>query len=134
MAPHPCHYLTTRPWTLLAREREGQNPDWFEAGIAELGPAIAAKRAALLDYKKEPSDKTLAALRKAGNDAQRIARSLVNDYWLNLFQSIQPSADCGNIRAMHVRIHEDSSRPKHHPNCTFEIMQLPETSSQTGTN
>ena len=29
--------------------RERQNADWFEAGIAELEPAIAAKRAALLE-------------------------------------------------------------------------------------
>lgn len=52
-------------------KRGRQNPDWFTAGIANLDPAIAAKRAALLDYKREDSDKTLAALRKATNDAQR---------------------------------------------------------------
>lgn len=52
-------------------KRGRQNPDWFTAGIANLEPAIAAKRAALLDYNREASDKTLAALRKATNDAQR---------------------------------------------------------------
>lgn len=52
-------------------KRGRQKPDWFTAGIANLEPAIAAKRAALLDYKREASDKTLAALRKATNDAQR---------------------------------------------------------------
>lgn len=52
-------------------KRGRQNPDWFTAGIANLEPAIAAKRAALLDYKREASDKTLAALRRATNDAQR---------------------------------------------------------------
>ena len=52
-------------------KRGRQNPDWFIAGIANLEPAIAAKQAALLDYKREASDNTLAALRKATNDAQR---------------------------------------------------------------
>ncbi|XP_037794156.1 uncharacterized protein LOC119589633 [Penaeus monodon] len=81
-------------------KRERQNPDWFEAGIAELEPAIEAKRAALINHKREPSVKSLAALRKARNDAQRIARRCANDYWLNLCESIQLSADCSNTRSM----------------------------------
>ena len=40
-------------------KRERQNPDWFQAGIAELGPVIEAKRTALVNYKREPSEKTL---------------------------------------------------------------------------
>ncbi|XP_037774603.1 craniofacial development protein 2-like [Penaeus monodon] len=82
-------------------KRERQNPDWFEAGIAELEPAIEAKRAALINHKREPSVKSLAALRKARNDAQRIVRRCANDYWINLCESIQLSADCGNIRGMY---------------------------------
>ncbi|XP_062615832.1 uncharacterized protein LOC134277519 [Saccostrea cucullata] len=82
-------------------KRVRQNPDWFEAGITELEPAITAKRNALLNYKRGPSEKTLAELRKARNDAQRIARRSANDYWLNLCKGIQHSADCGNIRAMY---------------------------------
>ncbi|KAK4325144.1 hypothetical protein Pmani_004298 [Petrolisthes manimaculis] len=82
-------------------KRERQNPDWFEAGIAELKPALSAKRTALLDYKREPSKKTLAAFRNARNDAQRIARRCANNYWLNLCQNIQLFADCGNIRRMY---------------------------------
>ncbi len=81
-------------------KRVKKNPDWFEAGIIELEPAITAKRTALLNYKHKPSEKALAALRKARNNAQRIARNCANDYWLNLCQSFQLSADCGNIRAM----------------------------------
>ncbi|XP_037776944.1 craniofacial development protein 2-like [Penaeus monodon] len=61
----------------------------------------ASKRAALINHKTEPSLKSLAAHRKARNDAQRIARRCVNDYWLNLCESIQFSADCGNIRGMY---------------------------------
>ena len=86
-----------------------------------------AKRAALPDYKREPSD------RRARNNAQRIARRLANDYWLNLCQL---SADCGHIRAMYDGLKivlftgtatpqkEDyyiSFRPKRHPNCTFKV-------------
>ena len=89
-----------------------------------------AKRAALLDYKREPSDKSLPALWRARNNAQRIARRLANDYWLNLCQNIQVSADCGHIRAMHVGLkislftgtatpqkedYQISFRPKRHP-------------------
>ncbi|XP_037789963.1 uncharacterized protein LOC119585364 [Penaeus monodon] len=81
-------------------KRERQNPDWFEAGIAELEPAIEAKRAALINHKREPSVKSLAALRKARNDAQRIVRRCANDYWISLCESIQLSADCGNIRGI----------------------------------
>ncbi len=78
-----------------------KNPDWFEAGIIELEPAITANHTALLDYKHEPSEKVLAALQKARNDTQRIARKYANNYWLNLCQSIQLSPDCGNICAMY---------------------------------
>ena len=55
-------------------KRVRQNPDWFKAGITELEPAITAKRNALLNCKRGPSETTLAELRKAKNDAQRIAR------------------------------------------------------------
>ena len=54
-------------------KRERQNPDWFKEGIAELESAITAKRAALVEYMRDPSEKSLAALRKARNDAQWIA-------------------------------------------------------------
>ncbi len=78
-----------------------KNPDWFEAGIIELEPAITVKRTALLNYKLKPLEKVLAALWKAKNDTQRIAKKCASDYWLKLCQSIQLSADCGNIRAMY---------------------------------
>ena len=82
-------------------KRERKNTDWFEAGIAELEPAIAAKWTALLDYQREPSDKTPGELRKARNDAQWIACRLTNNSRVNLCQSIQLSPNCGNIRAMY---------------------------------
>ncbi|KAL8621706.1 hypothetical protein ACOMHN_061841 [Nucella lapillus] len=82
-------------------KRDRENTDWFEAGIVDLEPAISSKRTALLNYKEDPSEKTLAALRKARIITQRTARQCANNYWQSLCQSIQLSADCGNIRAMY---------------------------------
>ena len=61
-------------------KRERQNPDWFEEGITGLEPAITAKRATLVEYKREPSDKSLAVLRKARNDSQWIAQCCTNEF------------------------------------------------------
>ena len=82
-------------------KRERQNPDWFEEGIAELEPVIMAKRAAPVEYKRDPSEKSLAPLRKSRNNAQWIAQCYTNGCWLNLCQGIQLSADCGNICTMY---------------------------------
>ncbi|KAL8561522.1 hypothetical protein ACOMHN_057216 [Nucella lapillus] len=82
-------------------KRERENPDWFEAGIMDLEPAISSKRTALLNYKEDPSEKTLAALGKAISFTHRTARQCANNYWQSLCQSIQLSADCGNNRAMY---------------------------------
>ncbi|XP_076436204.1 uncharacterized protein LOC143275811 [Babylonia areolata] len=67
-------------------KRERQNPDWFEASIAVLEPAIEAKRVALINHKGEPSKKTHATLKKIRIDTKRIARRCASDYWLNLCQ------------------------------------------------
>ena len=99
MAPHPCRHLQLGHGQLWQEREVDPIAGWFEATIAELERAIAAKRAALLNYQREPS-----AFRKASNDAQRIANWLARDHWPNLCQSIQPSADCGNIRTMYDRL------------------------------
>ena len=98
-------------------ERERKSPDRIEAGIDELEPAILSKRTALLNYKLDPSEKTLAALRWARSVTQRIARQCANNYW----QSIQMSADCGNIRTMYEGMMKRLPLSK----------QLPAKSSQT---
>ena len=64
-------------------------------------PIIETKREALLAYKHNPCEKTLSALRSARSIAQRTARRCANDYWLKLCESIQNSADCGNVRGMY---------------------------------
>ena len=81
-------------------KRGRKNEDWFEAGIEELEPAINAKRSALIEYKIQSSETTLAAYREARNSANRVARKCANDYWLKLCSDIQISAECGNICAM----------------------------------
>ena len=81
-------------------KRARKNPDWFSSGIADMEPAIEAKRTALLQYKKSPSGKTLQALRLARSNCQRIARKCANNYWLNLCEDIQFAADFGSARAM----------------------------------
>ena len=81
--------------------RERQNLDCFEEGIAALDPSITVKRTVLVEYKRDPSEKSLAALRKARNNSQLIAGCCTNDYWLNLCQNIQLSTVCGNIHAMY---------------------------------
>lgn len=82
-------------------KRTRKNEDWFEAGIEEIEPALAAKSAALLKYKCEPCEKTLIAYREARNNAKRVARRCANDYWIKLCSDIQTAADCGNTRAMY---------------------------------
>ena len=46
-------------------KRERQNLDWFEEGLTELDLVTTAKRAALVEHKRDPSEKSLTALRKA---------------------------------------------------------------------
>ncbi|XP_063600740.1 uncharacterized protein LOC134776919 [Penaeus indicus] len=82
-------------------KRERKSADWFESGVAELEPAIAAKRAALLAHKNYPSMKTLATLRAACCNTQRIARRCANNYWSSLCQDIQLFADMGKVRGMY---------------------------------
>ncbi|XP_076461753.1 uncharacterized protein LOC143294207 [Babylonia areolata] len=62
---------------------------------------IEAKRVVFINHKGQPSKETHAALKKARNDTKRTARRCANDYWLNLCQNIQLSADCSNTRSMY---------------------------------
>ena len=82
-------------------KKERENDDWFEAGLNEMEPAIEEKRAALLERHRNPSKKAKAALKAAQGNAQRIARKCANDFWQNLCNSIQTSADLGNSRGMY---------------------------------
>lgn len=55
-------------------KREQQISNWFEAGIKDMEPAIAAESEALVNCKRAACDKALAALRKTRSGAKQIAR------------------------------------------------------------
>ncbi|XP_074873341.1 uncharacterized protein LOC142024904 isoform X1 [Carettochelys insculpta] len=75
--------------------------DWFEANSDEMIPAIEKQRAALLEYKRSPSQSTQQALRAARRTVQQTARRCANNHWLQLCSSIQTCADFGNLRGMY---------------------------------
>ena len=64
-------------------------------------PIIAAKRSALITFKRDPSQTNKTALGAARNKAQQTARHYANNYWLQMCQSIQTSSDTGNVRGMY---------------------------------
>ena len=78
-------------------KKERRNRDWYDESLPVMEPAMSAKRDALKNYKREPSNNNLAALRTARNEAQRTARYCANQYW----HSIQEAADKGNTRGVY---------------------------------
>ncbi len=89
----------------ILEKRAKKNEDWFMAGIEEMEPAITVKRyRSLLEYKREPCEKTLAAYREAFRNAKRISHKgaeSADANCLKLCSDIQISADWGNTRAMY---------------------------------
>ena len=75
--------------------------DWFEAKSSEMAPVIEAKRAALAEYERSPTERNLQALRAARSKVQCIARRCANEYWTELSERIQMAAVTGNIRGMY---------------------------------
>ena len=92
-------------------KKERKNADWFEANIAEMEPVINAKRSAMIEYKREPSQRNLLALKAARSKAQQTARRCANDYWLQLSENIQQASDTGNIRCMYEGIKQATGKP-----------------------
>ena len=82
-------------------KKTSRTSDWFDAKSAEMTPVIEAKRAALTEYKRSPSEKTLNTLRAARSKVQQTARKCANEYWQELSRDIQTAADTGNIRVMY---------------------------------
>ena len=64
-------------------------------------PVFDAKRSALINFKRDPSQRNKTTLRAARNKVQQTARHCANNYWLQLCQSIQTSSDTGNIRGIY---------------------------------
>ena len=82
-------------------KKHRKNTDWYEANITLMEPVIDAKRSALINFKRDPSQRNKTTLRAARNKVQQTARHCANNYWLQLCQSIQTSSDTGNIRGMY---------------------------------
>ena len=75
--------------------------DWFDAKSTEMRPVIEAKRKALIEYKRSPSERNLQILRAARSKVQQTARRYANEYWTQLSQDIQTAAITGNTRGMY---------------------------------
>ena len=75
--------------------------DWFETKSSEMTPVITAKRTALAEYKRSPSEKNLQSLRAARSKVQQMSRRCANEYWTELSEGIQAAALSGNIRGMY---------------------------------
>ena len=95
--------LDTMYRTALATfgKRSSKSHDWFEAKSAVMIPIIEAKRAALAEYKRTPSERNLHILRIARSKAQQTAQRCANEYWTELSENIQSAAITGNIRGMY---------------------------------
>ncbi|XP_076032369.1 uncharacterized protein LOC143020093 [Oratosquilla oratoria] len=100
------HLRDTIQKTALATfgKKTSKNNDWFDAKFSEMSPVIDSKRAALAEYKRSPSEKTLQALRAVRSKVQQTARRCANEYWQHLSDSIQFAAVSGNIRGMYEGI------------------------------
>ena len=82
-------------------KRSSKSHDWFEAKSTLMTPVIEAKRAALAEYKRTPSERNLDILRIARSKAQQTARHCSNEYWTELNEDIQSAAITVNIRGMY---------------------------------
>ena len=93
----PC---TAQPWPSSGK-KTSKTHDWFDAKSTEMRPIIEAKRKALIEYKRSPSERNLQILRAARSKVQQTARRCANEYWTQLSQDIQTAAITGNIRGMY---------------------------------
>lgn len=87
-------------------KKSSKSPDWFEAKAMEMTPVIDAKRTALAEYKRLPTERNLQILRAARSKVQLTARRCANEYWTELSEKIQTAAATGNIRGMYNGIKE----------------------------
>jgi hypothetical protein len=65
------------------------NADWYEASLNMMAPlTAAAKRSALIQYKKDSNRKNLFCLQEVMRKSQKLARYCANKYWMELSSSI----------------------------------------------
>ena len=82
-------------------KRSSKSHGWFVARSVVMTSVIEAKRAALAEYKRTPSERNVQILRIAGSKAQQTTRRCENEYGTELSENIQSFAITGNIRGMY---------------------------------
>ena len=80
------------------------NADWYEINLNVMEPLTAAKRSALIQYKKDPIRKNLVSLQEARTKNQELTRRCASDYWVNFSFSIEEASNKGNAREMYEGI------------------------------
>ena len=104
-APQPNHYATEK-WEILRDTmhrivlatfggKTSKTQDWFDAKSTEMRPVIEAKRKALIEYERSPSERNLQILRAARSKVQQTARRCANEYCTQHSQDIQTAAITG---------------------------------------
>ena len=67
-------------------------------------PLTAAKRSALIQYKKDPMRIHLVSLQKARRKSQQLARRCANEYWMKLSFSNEEASNTGNATGVYEGI------------------------------
>ena len=96
-------------------KKTSESHDWFEAQSSVMSPIIEAKRNALAEYKRSPTERNLQMLRAVRSKVQHTARRCANEYWTELSETIQTAAATGNIRTTASRRHWDQRRARRTP-------------------
>ena len=65
-------------------EKASKTHDWCDAKPSEMRPVVEAKRIALMEYKRSPSERNLQIIRAARSKVQQTARLCANEYWTQL--------------------------------------------------
>ena len=74
---------------------------WFDAKSTNMRNVIEAKRKAMIEYKRSPSERNLQIFRAARSKVQQTARRCANEYGTQLSRDIQTAAITGNIRGIY---------------------------------
>ena len=75
------------------RKKRTKTNDYFEAKSVQLTSVIESKRAALAEYKHQPSPGSLQIRRTARCKVQQTVRRCANGYWMELSEQNQ-TASC----------------------------------------
>ena len=79
--------------------------DWYEANLSVMEPLTAAKRSALIQYKKDPNRKQSGLFaRSQAKKSTAGKRRCANEYWMKLSFSIEEASNTRNAREMYEGI------------------------------